>query len=54
MTKVALRLLVLKVPLEAVDRLDLEGKLFFEEGRDVMWVSPSNVESYPLIRVLVD
>ena len=36
------------------DNLQLADKLFFKEGRDVMWTSASNVESYPLIRVLVD
>jgi hypothetical protein len=53
-TKIAPWLVATKVLLEAVDNLQLVDKLFFEEGRDVMWVSPPNVESYPLIRVLVD
>ena len=34
--------------------LQLADKLFFKEERGVMWTSPSNMESYPLIRVLVD
>ena len=52
--KIAPHLVVPKVPWEAIDNLQLVDKLFFMEGTDVMWTSPSNVESYPLIRVLVD
>jgi hypothetical protein len=43
-----------RLPLAAVDNLELADKLFSEEGRDVMSTSPSNVESSILIRVLVD
>jgi hypothetical protein len=53
-TKIAPWLVATKVLLEAVHNLQLADKRFFEEGRDIMWVSPPNVESYPLIRVLVD
>ena len=52
--KIAPHLAVPKVPWEAIDNLQLADKLFFKEGRDVMWTSPSNMESYPLIRVLID
>ena len=42
------------VPYEARDKLQLADKLFFKEGRDVIWTTQSNGESYPLISVLVD
>jgi hypothetical protein len=54
-TEIVPQLVASKVPWEAIDNLQFADKLsFFEEGRNVMRVSPSNTESYPLTRVLVD